>query len=381
MPRKRNWRLNRQAAAIHALIFIATAITVAIVPLLPQIAQHIAIDPVQSGALLAAPSLAMVIVSIPAGLLADRIGARGLTRVAALVLTAGVLGQGLAQSFVPLMAARLVIGIASGVAWTTGLLWLSDLQPDGKSANKPLAAAATSGGVGLVAGPAIGAVLGRQLGLATPFLVLGVDRGHRVEGGKRTSTRRGVLRLAWREPALVSGAAGLVLSSLASGAINLLAPLELHVAGISTQSIGLVFSAAAGLYIVATVLVVRRIARLITVSTLGMVLVAMAAALMPATISVSSVAVVGSVLLHAPLRATVATISYPLGASRASHVELGTGAAMGVLNGVWASAGVVGPLLAGALAQVASPRLAFAVLAAGSLLGGVALVGWRAARG
>lgn len=396
---------------------MATFSTVAIVPLLPQLADRIHVTAFGSGVLLAAPNLTMFATSIPAGLLADRIGTRTVTRAGAMVLALGAVGQGLAHSFALLMAMRLVVGMASGVAWTTGLAWLAELRSGDDGDSRPLAATATSGGLGLVAGPALSAPLAGWLGPFTPLLILGMaavpvmvavlvvdrpllkgDAGARRDAGRRakppgagatgefailagpsasepdgrSGLGTGWLASARQERALVGGAVALMLSGLASGTANLLGPIELHAAGVSAQSIGLVFSVAAGMYIVASVFVVRFSARLITVSALGATLVAMTAALAPATLSVSVAAVTATLLAQAPLRAALTTISYPLSAAVGERT-FGTGLAIGVLNGSWATAGVIGPTIAGTLAQLATPRLAFALLALGSLLCGALL--------
>ena len=370
-------------------MFIATVAEVAIVPLLPEIASRAHFSALGSGALLAAPNLTMLLGSIPSGLFADRIGTRTETRAGAVVLAVGAIGQGLARSFPILLAMRLVVGAAAGILWTTSLAWLVELQPDRGTGLRPVAVTAISGGLGLVAGPALGALLARWFGPFTPNVIVGlcvipsaiavfvVDRRRplAVAAGASTDHIRPVstngLRRALRARAVIAGVVGLALSGLVAGTVNLLAPIELRRAGISDTSTGLAFSCAAGLYILATVLVVRFSDRLIRLSALAGTLVVMAAALAPASISVSVAAVAISLLALAPLRAVVATISYPLAAAIGGSR---TGVAMGVLNGAWATAGFVGPTIAGALAQLGSPRLAFALLAAGSLLCGLLLV-------
>jgi MFS family permease len=369
-------------------VFIATVAEVAIVPLLPQIASRTHFSALGSGALLAAPNLTMLLASIPSGLFADRIGTRTATRTGAVVLAVGAIGQGLARSFPLLLIMRLIVGAAAGILWTTSLAWLVELQSDRGAGFRPVAVTATSGGLGLVAGPALGALLARWVGPFTPNLIVGlcvipsaigvfvVDRGHPLAVAAASTdhihpVNTDGLRRALGARAVIAGVVGLALSGLVAGTVNLLAPIELRRAGISDTSIGLAFSCAAGLYILATVLVVRFSDRLIRLSALAGTLVIMAAALAPASISVSVAAVAISLLALAPLRAVVATISYPLAAAVGGSR---TGVAMGVLNGSWATAGVIGPTIAGALAQLGSPRLAFALLAAGSLLCGLLLV-------
>jgi len=73
------------------------------------------------GALFAATSLATVLVSVPTGLLADRIGAQRLTAAAAALVTLSAVGQGLAPGFWTLLASRAAFGLAFGAIWTAGM--------------------------------------------------------------------------------------------------------------------------------------------------------------------------------------------------------------------------------------------------------------------
>lgn len=376
------------AAFINAAVFIATVIPVAIVPLLPRISERLGIGAVQAGVLLAAPNFAMVIVSIPSGLIADRISARAVTRAAAVLLTLATFGQALATTYATMLAARLVVGVAYGVIWTTALAWIADIEARrGSEDQRAVASSTTTGGLGLIAAPGIAGVLVGVLGISGSFLVLAlvagsiaaalftIDRGApRPVPRAQRAAAPSALRVARSEPVFLSGGVALILIGLTTGMLNLLAPLELRAAGISASSIGFTFMGAAGLYILASGLVVRVGGRMIRVTTLGIALVAMAAALTPAAVSVSAIAVGATLLLQSPFRATIAAVSYPLGAARAQRAQLGHGAAMGMLNVVWAAAAVVGPLLGGALAQFAGARIAFGVVAGCLLLAGAWLV-------
>jgi len=129
-------------------------------------------------------------------------------------------------------------------------------------------------------------------------------------------------------------------------------------------SIGLVFSAAALIFILASAVTVKLGERVIHVPAVLAGALAFALTLTPATLSGAAPAIVAVMCLGAPLRALLFTVSYPLGAARGS----GVGAAMGMLNGAWAITSVVGPLGGGALAEAVGARGAYGSLQALSLV-------------
>src|SRR3989442_5898393 len=125
---------------------------IGIVPLAPTFAERLSLSPVETGALLASASFATVVVAFPAGLLADRLGARAFTIGSAVVFTLSTVGQGLAGDFWTLLVARAAFGIAFGVAWTAGLAWLADSAPPQPRA-RALGATGAISGLRVPAGP------------------------------------------------------------------------------------------------------------------------------------------------------------------------------------------------------------------------------------
>ena len=67
---------------------------------------------------------------MPAGLAADRFGARRVTLGASVLLLLSCLLQA-APSLTALLLGRLVFGIAFGVVWTSGMAWLADFDDGG----------------------------------------------------------------------------------------------------------------------------------------------------------------------------------------------------------------------------------------------------------
>ncbi len=93
--------MRRLLFSIYALILVDEVLLLALVPLAPTYRDELGLSKTETGALLGASGFATVFISIPAGILADRIGARRLTIAAGFLLALAGLVQGLADEFWP----------------------------------------------------------------------------------------------------------------------------------------------------------------------------------------------------------------------------------------------------------------------------------------
>ena len=116
----------RKTLPTYALFLVSEIVWMAIVPVAPSFADKLDLSKVEVGAVLASAGLATLIVSLPIGLVSDRIGTRGLLRWSAAVVAVSTLGQGLATDFWSLLAARALFGAALGTIWTAGLAWIAE---------------------------------------------------------------------------------------------------------------------------------------------------------------------------------------------------------------------------------------------------------------
>src|SRR5215208_4304150 len=117
--------MRRLVVPIYGLVALAELVHWMIVPLIPAFASRFSLSEVQSGALIASTGLATLVVSVPAGMLGDRLGPRQLTLAAGAAMAVAACGQALAPSYAFLLVARLVFGIGFGIMWTTGLAWIA----------------------------------------------------------------------------------------------------------------------------------------------------------------------------------------------------------------------------------------------------------------
>jgi MFS family permease len=153
-----------------------------------------------------------------------------------------------------------------------------------------------------------------------------------------------------------------VVSGAVSSASQLLVSGGLHRLGLSTGRIGLAFSVAAVCYIAVSAAVVRLGARTHTLKFNAITTAVLAVALVPALASTGAVALLMVLVLQAAPRAVISTIAYSLASQRsddANSAQSSDGVVFGMLNGAWAAATVLMPLLAGAVEQAAGVEVAY----------------------
>jgi MFS family permease len=374
---------------IYGLILASAAAQFAIVPIMPNYAHRLALSGLQQGMVLGATGLAALAVSLPAGALSDRFGARRITLWAGLMMTIAMLGQSFAGNFAALFAARLAFGMGYGMVWTAGVCWLASAATGGSAVGGSVACS----GIGGVAGPAISGVLAQHLGLAVPSLAtagcfavttagLGALRmpvsPTAAAGGRAGAS----LRAAARDRNVICAAVAVVIAGLTSGVSALLVPAQLHNSGASAGRIGLDFAISGVLFVVGSTLTASAGRRALKLPVICGGLLAVVAALSPAAVSPAALAVVTMLCGTTAARAVLWTVSYPLAAEAAEQDGLGTGAVIGLLNGVWAAMAVVSPLAAAAAAEHLGARAVFGLTqaACAAALAVTVAAAWRAQR-
>ena len=357
---------------LFTTVFVGEVMWSAIVPLVPAFAHRFSLSPLQSGVLLASASVAILLVSVPAGMIGERLGARRVTLAAVAVLAVADAGQGLAGTFWELLAARTLFGVGFGALWTTGVAWLTEAARERQG--QVLSLTVTTAGLGAVVGPAFAGVLVQRYGLAAPFAVaaaitallgagLALDRsGTGRSAAPAQATARAIIA-AMRERRVTASLALMGLGGLLGGAVNLLVPLQLHQNGVTTAAIGAAFAASAVLFIASSAVVAQlgdRAAR----ASVGAGATAIAAAiLLIVLVSTSTAAVVAFLIVRGPVSAVIYTVTFPLGVRGAREAGIGVATMAALLNIVWALSTLVAPILAGALAQTVGDRAAYGLVA------------------
>jgi MFS family permease len=351
---------------MYGLILASAAAQFALVPVMPVYAHRLGLSGFQQGLVLGATGLATLAVSLPAGTLSDRFGARRITLAAGLLMAAATFGQALAGSFPALLAARLAFGAGYGVLWTAGLCWLAA----GAAGPRALGGSVASAGVGGVAGPAVSGALTEHLGLAVPLLAAGAGfavitaglAALRVPPGPIAPRREAAaasLRAALRERGVIGAAAAVVTAGLSTGACALLVPAQLHLSGASSGQIGLAFAAAGMLFAAGSALTTAAGRRAVNLPVTCAAMLALTAGLALGVLSAAPLVLIVMLCAATAARSVLWTVSYPLAAEAAGRRGIGLGASVGLLNGIWAATAVLGPLGAGLAAQHLGGRAAF----------------------
>ncbi len=363
--------MRRSVLPIYALIMLETLVWIAMVPLAPTFADEFGLNGVETGMILAAASLAALVVAFPLGVLADRLGSRRVTIASAVLFTLATLAQGLAAEFWTLLLARAAFGVAFGAVWGAGTAWLSDSLAAERRTGA-LGAATTVAGIGFTLGPVLAGVLADRYDTGTPFLVAAVGAAavtvalvvaapFAAPSPPRQHLRE-LLSLARRDTLVLAGIAIIVLIGLVGGGVNLLVPLQLKENGVSAGEIGLLFSAASAIYTVVSAIVARLGDRAATLKVGGVAALLTGLSIVLVLVSGSTPAAVAFVLLRAPPWSTMDTIIYPLAAAGAHRSALGRGSVMGLVMLGWAVASTIGPLLAGGVADAFGARAAYALM-------------------
>ena len=374
-------RAAAERLTLHGVIVLTALVQIAIVPLLPTLSRTYHLGTTEAGLLLAAPSLGMLVTSLPVGRVADRFGYRQVTLAATALLAVAAALQA-APSLSLLLAGRVLFGVAYGAVWTTGPSWLSALAATGQGGAGP-GTIVTSSAVGSTVGPVVAGVLAQHLGVRYPFLLItalavllclalgAVVAGSRPPGSvmppQAQAVRwRDVGAVAWRSPGIVGAAIAMLVVGGVGGVTQLLVPLQLHRSGSTDAGIGALFSLTGVVYVLVSAGAVRLGGRLVSARSTAWGCGLVALVLLPAAAGRATALMVVTVLAFTVARAALNTIAYPLAAQDPHTPQAGPGAVLGLLNAAWAASTLLAPLLAGWLAGVGGIRLAYLVTAVGA---------------
>jgi predicted MFS family arabinose efflux permease len=378
------------ALSVFVLLAVVESLVVGISPLLPAYESRLSLTGFSVSALLASTSLALLLAGVPAGLIADRIGVRRITLLAGMVLCLASFAEADPVGYGYLLVDRIIVGAAAGVFWTTGLAWLAAL-PQGHSS--ALGIGITMAGVGLVFGPGFVGLVAQALGLGAPFIVIGAFiavttlilayvpyQAVPVADGVFPPRLSTVLVAAKQRPELRSALIALSGSAVAAGAISIVLPLELHQAGASTGTIGLILFATGLGFIGASSIIARAGWRVVNSRGIVIATALVGTLLLPGSLSRSAAILTVTVALVTPFRGALTTLCYQL-APQAAGDGVGAASIIGFLNSLWGAVSVVSPLAAGAIFDAAGGRAAFAFAQAIVLMAAVATaLSWRGPR-
>jgi len=319
--------------------------------------------------LLSTTTFAMVVITLPLGRLADRVGARPLVACAGGFVVLGSIVLALAGGLPALLAGRTLIGIANGIIWTAGVMIAGAPGRPAGATGRAIAA----GGTGLLVGPVLAGLLADRIGTWAPFaagaalalpvtVFFALQRSAPVERPARAAepTARG----AHRNRIVVYAMLATVLLGFVGGMGNLLGTLRLSENGLSPSGIGVLFSIGALVWIVVAPLAGRMGEQRshIALTAIGCALLG-GAWLVPVA-DRSTLAITAFLLASSAGRAGLNTFSYLLAGTGAQSAGAGRGTVIGLVNLSWGVAAVIGPLAASAAHGNIDERIPFGVIAA-----------------
>lgn len=165
-------KLRSSRAVALALVTLATftdLIAYSIcVPVLPDFAHRLGASPTMIGLLFASFGVTLLAVSVPMGVLSDRMGRRSLLVGGMIALAAATAVFAHADSLVWLFAARMIQGAADGVTWVVGFALVADLYRPAER-GRVMGYVMSGSSLGMMAGPSIGGWLYQLGGLRLPF--------------------------------------------------------------------------------------------------------------------------------------------------------------------------------------------------------------------
>jgi len=364
--------VRRLLILASAMVFFDVAFYAAIAPLLPDYVAEFGLNEAEAGILAAAYAAGTLIVSLPAGLLATRIGPRRTVIIGLLLLGVSSVVFGFGKQIAVLDAARFAQGVSGALIWSGALTWLITTAPPERRGSVIGTALGTA-----IAGALIGPVLGgvaAEFGTEVVFsAVMGVSVVLALFAARTPEARvpaiqpLGEVMTAMLGRPILTATAFVAIPSLMFGAVEVLVPLRIDALGGGHLLIAAGFIVGAGLEAGLAPLAGRysdRVGRRTP---------------FVAGIAICSVAMVGIALGQALGMVLAALILASLGAGvcfapamsslseTAERSGLHQGFAAGLSNMAWAAGQVVGALAGGGLATAvgfAAPSLAVSALMA-----------------
>jgi MFS family permease len=362
--------MRRLLILASTMVFFDVTFYAAIAPLLPDYVAEFGLSKAEAGILAGAYAAGTLLASLPAGLVATRVGPRRTVIVGLLMLGASSLVFGLAGEIVLLDVARFAQGISGALIWSGALTWLITATPS-EQRGSVIGTALGTAVAGALVGPILGA-LAAEVGTGVVFgavlviaVVLAVVASRFSEAGapEHQPLRDVAATMATRP--ILTATAFVAIPSVMFGAVEVLVPLRIDELGGGHVAIAGGFIVGAGLEAGLAPIagrysdrVGRRIPFVIGTGICACAMVGLAAAQALGPVFAALIlASLGAGICFAPALTTLS--------ETADLSGLHQGFAAGLSNMAWASGQTAGALAGGGVASAAgyaAPSLAIAAL-------------------
>jgi MFS family permease len=352
-----------------AVVFFDTVFYAAVVPLLPTLTRQLHLSKASAGVLTAGYAAGTLVGSLPGGMLAERAGPR-VTLYTGLALMGGSsLAFGLLHNVALLDAARFIQGVGGACTWAGSMVWLIVESPPDRRGSA-IGGALAAGIAGALFGPVVGTLahgLGRgpvfsavvlvAAGLAVAVAMLPRPAAPELDPDRARLSRQ------LRQPAIVLGMWLVVLPALASGAMNVLAPLRLGRLGAGAAGIGATFLIAAAAEAVMSPVVGRLSDRRGRMLPLRMGLAGAAVALLFFTVPNTALLLAVVIVLETVALGTFWAPAMAMLSDAADTHGMSQAYALALVNFAWAAGQIAGAGGGGSLAKATGDGVPFALAA------------------
>ncbi len=372
--------MRRLLVLASAIVFVDTMFYAAVVPILPQLSGEFGLSKAEAGILSGAYAAGTLVASIPAGLLAARIGARRTVLVGLGLMSVSGVAFALGTDVLVLEVARFVQGIGGAASWAGALGWLIGAAP--RERRGELIGTAMAAGIGgVILGPLVGGAadsLGRGPvfgGVAAVGLVLiawTLCTGASPAPPRVSST--GMLRAGFTDARVRLGMWLILVPGLIFGTVGVLVSLRLDALGATAFGIAATFIVAA-VFEAATAPIAGRISDRrgrLAPSRVGMA--GSCAFLLVLGLPDSSVLLAALLVAAVPAMGMMWAPAMAMLSEGAESAGVDQGLAFGFVNLGWALGHTIGATGGSALGEAAGDVVAYGVLAAVCALTLVALV-------
>lgn len=362
--------MRRLVFLASAMVFFDVVFFSAIAPLLPMYVSELGLSKAEAGVLSASYAAGTLAFSLPAGLLAARIGPRPTVIGGLLVLGCASVVFGFAHQFPLLDAARFAQGAAGALIWSGTLTWLISMSaPDRRGS--VIGTALGMAVAGALLGPALGA-LAAEVGTEPVFsgvlvvaTILAVFAARQPKGESPESQDMQVVVETILSRPIVMGTAFVAIPSVMFGAVEVLAPLRIADLGGGHALIAGGFIAGAALEGILAPVAGRYSDRVGRRTPFVAGLTICVIAILTVAVGATMGEVMAGVMLTSLGGGICFTPALTMLSELAERNHLHQGFAAGLSNMAWAAGQVAGGLIGGGAASVAgnaAPGLAIGAL-------------------
>lgn len=350
---------SRALVVVALTIFVDAFIYGIIVPVLPLYTKTLGLSSFQLGLIFAAYSAALLLLSVPFGVISDRFGRKNIMIFGMAALAVTTVAFALARTFPALLLIRLLQGVSASVTWVVGPALLADLYCPAERGGK-MGLAMMGNNFGFLFGPVAGGFLYDWGGYQAPFavsafltiLVLAAVVFFIKEPARRQLSQQQIsLKELLQNRILLVGCGMMLLASVGFGFIDPLLPgYFADKFAASPTTIGWLFSAISFTSLLAQPLFGRLSDRLGRVPVIAVGILTTAVVLPLLTLAPS---VKGSMLVMAMLGVTYGLMMAPISPLLADAItqennQTSFGAVFGLNNTAFSLGYTAGPLLGGA---------------------------------